>query len=68
MENELPAQDDDLSDLEEQLIQLVPINNESEDNNEDDDQNNDVLNVLVPALDRGNKTMIYKLYSLEYTV
>ena len=53
MENELPAQDDDLSDLEEQLIQLelYPINNESDNNEDDDDQNNDALHVLVPALD-----------------
>ena len=49
MENLIPAESDDVSDLEDQLIELElhPINNnseniESEDNNEDDNQvNND---------------------------
>ena len=49
MENDLPVEDDVLSDLEEQLIELEfhPINNESE----DDDQDNNALHVLVPVPD-----------------
>ena len=49
MEDELPVEDDVLSDLEEQLIELeiYPINNESE----DDDQDNNALHVLVPVPD-----------------
>ena len=54
MENELPVEDDVLSDLEEQLIELEihPINNDSDDNNEseDDDQDNNALHVLVPVI------------------
>ena len=49
MEDELSVEDDVLSDLEEQLIELEihPINNESE----DDDQDNNALHVLVPVPD-----------------
>ena len=43
MENELPVEDDVLSDLEEQLIELEihPINNDSDDNNESEDDDQD---------------------------
>ena len=55
MEDELSVEDDVLSDLEEQLIELEihPINNDSDDNNEseDDDQDNNALHVLVPVPD-----------------
>ena len=49
MKDELSVEDDVLSDLEEQLIELEihPINNESE----DDDQDNNALHVLVPVPD-----------------
>ena len=69
MEDELSVEDDVLSDLEEQLIELEihPINNESE----DDDQDNNALHVLVPVPDpicaKHQFILCHQCYRLNHT-